>query len=504
MEIVAIKVSAKGSRATRQEDGIAPLTQHVLARFLIGCRRSSANFPQGMKFPTALSSAVSSNRNPRRAIRLLCVLAYAVFTVCSVAGASEGAHEVWMIDQSNTYDSDGNGSLDSGGTLYIFDGNEVAGNAAKKATPQVIDLGGVLANWVRTQTGSAPVRPHYVTFNAASTHAIISFVGTGHVLILEAATRKPVFVVDVGAQAHSALPSPDETYILVANQNGKLVQRISTNYKTNTFALDAAATLDLAAGVTPSGALKQAAGLRPDNAPIVALPDATSTLAVVTLRGGGLFVLNARSTPMAIVAEYTVATVEPSGLFPIQAGNKFYFNSGDMGMGVMEHQSILYSVPVGAFSTTPNPLPNTPAPKVVFDHGAMGSVDSHGMILTKHDSYLWVVDRSANSAIVVDPGTDLVVNEVEMAGALSNDPTPDLLAISPAGNRVYAALRGPNPLTGNNPDHHNAEGTTPGLGVIHVTHGGLAGRFAAIYRISHLDSAGIERADPHGIAVRSR
>jgi DNA-binding beta-propeller fold protein YncE len=409
-----------------------------------------------------------------------------------------------MIDQSNTHDSDGNGTLDSGGTLYIFDGDTVAGKAATKAKPEVIDLGGALANWIIAQTGSAPVRAHYVTFNATSTHAIIAFVGTGHVLIADAKTRKPLFVVDVGAQAHAALPSPDDTYILVANQNGKLVQRISTNYKTNTFTLDAAATLDLANGVTPSGAPKQAAGVRPDNAPIIALPDAASSLALVTLRGGGAFVINARSTPMAIVAEYTTATIEPSGLFGMRAGDKFYFNSGDMGMGVMDHQSVLYALPVDAFSTTPNLTPDIPMPKVVFDHGAMGNVDSHGMVLTKHDRYLWVADRLANSAMVVDPDTDLVVNEVEMAGALSDDPTPDLMAISPSGNRVYVSLRGPNPLTGNNPDHHNAEGTTPGLGVIQVTHGGLAGKLVSVYPISHVDNAGIERADPHAIAVRRR
>jgi len=34
--------------------------------------------------------------------------------------ADEANHEVWMIDQSNTYDSDGNGTLDSVGTLYVF------------------------------------------------------------------------------------------------------------------------------------------------------------------------------------------------------------------------------------------------------------------------------------------------------------------------------------------------------------------------------------------------
>jgi hypothetical protein len=283
-----------------------------------------------MKSLAAPPSDLSSNRHLSRPIRLLCVLGFAVSSLWSIACASEGAHEVWMIDQSNTYDSDGNGSLDSGGTLYIYDGNDLAGNAAKKATPRVIDLGGTLSKWVMTQTGTAPVRAHYVTFNVSFTHAIIAFVGTGHVLIVDAATRKPVFVVDAGAQAHAALPSPDHTYILVANQNGKLVQRISTNYKTNTFALEAAATIDLAAGVTPSGALKQAAGIRPDNAAVLALPDATGNFALVTLRGGGAFVLNARSTPMAIVAEYTTATIAPSGLFATQAGNKFYFNSGDM------------------------------------------------------------------------------------------------------------------------------------------------------------------------------
>jgi hypothetical protein len=37
-------------------------------------------------------------------------------------------------------------------------------------------------------------------------------------LIIEAATRTPVFVVDVGTQAHAVVPAPDESYILVANR----------------------------------------------------------------------------------------------------------------------------------------------------------------------------------------------------------------------------------------------------------------------------------------------
>src|ERR1041384_1564994 len=137
-------------------------------------------------------------------------LAAALLSALLASAADEPSHEVWVIDQSNTYDSDANGSLDSGGTLYIYDGKDLA------AKPQKIDLGGALAEQIKLTTGTVPVRPHIISFNASQTHAIVSFVASGHVLIFDAATRTPVFVLDVGAQAHAALHSPDETYVLVA------------------------------------------------------------------------------------------------------------------------------------------------------------------------------------------------------------------------------------------------------------------------------------------------
>ena len=57
-------------------------------------------------------------------------LAVTLLSPLPASAADEPNHEVWMIDQSNTYDSDGNGTLDSGGTLYIFNGNELAGQSA--------------------------------------------------------------------------------------------------------------------------------------------------------------------------------------------------------------------------------------------------------------------------------------------------------------------------------------------------------------------------------------
>jgi hypothetical protein len=63
------------------------------------------------------------------------------------------------------------------------------------------------------------------------------------------------------------------------------------------------------------------------------------------------------------------------------------------------------------------------------------------------------------------------------------------------------ALRGPNPLTGNAPGTNNAVGATPGLGIVKVKQGGRGGSVDAIVQISHVVD-GVERADPHGIAVR--
>jgi hypothetical protein len=87
---------------------------------------------------------------------------------------------------------------------------------------------------------------------------------------------------------------------------------------------------------------------------------------------------------------------------------------------------------------------------------------------------------------------------------VSDDPAPDLFGLSPAGHRVYVTLRGPNPLTGNNPMVNNARGSTPGLGVIRVLAGGRDGTLQSVFRISNVGAGGIERADPHGLAVRLR
>ena len=403
-------------------------------------------------------------------------------------------YEVWAIDQSDT-------TADGGGTLYIYQGRDLSGRHPEQAVPEVIDLGGEARTLCLAQTGSAPRRPHMTMFNTSHTHAIIAFVATGHVLFLDGVTREPVACIDAGVQAHAAMPTADESYVVVANQNGKLLQRIDTDYETNTFTLNSSYTLNLATCITPSGAPCEDAVLRPDNAPICPVIEESGRLTFVTLRGGGMFVVDSTSAPMRIVGEYDRSTVHPNGCGGVELQGKMYINAGG-GTAANPLESDLYSFPIRAFSYTPNP-PNSPAPRLGFSHDNRGFVDSHGAVLTKHDKYLWVADRAANRIIVVDTRRDTVVNEIDLVGSVSSDPAPDLMDISHNGNRAFVALRGPNPLTGNAPGVNNAVGSTPGVGVIKVEQNGRRGEFYAIAPISHIVD-GVERADPHALMVRHK
>lgn len=409
---------------------------------------------------------------------LLALAAASAFALAgaTMAGGGDGAHEVWAIDQSNT--------TTGGGTLYIYDGATLAGQAA--ASPEMIDLGRSVETFCVAATGTVPTRPHMLMFSHGDMHMVLAYVVSGHVLFMDAATRTPVGCIDVGAQAHAAFPSMDGRYVVVANQNGKLLQRIWTNWETHTFALDPVA-LNL-------GALENAQ--RPDNAPICPIVTDDGQFTFVTLRGGGLYLVRTgTAAPMEIVASYGKDDVHPNGCGGVQVANAMYINSGG-GTPANPVEADLYKF---VFDGT-----DWGGPELVFSHDARGFVDSHGATLTKHGRYLWLADRAANRIVILDTRTDTVVDELDLTGALSADPAPDLLASSPSGNRVYFTMRGPNPLTGNAPAVNNAVGATPGLGVVRVEQGGAGGVFQSLHRIAHPDAGGVERADPHAIGVRSK
>lgn len=425
-------------------------------------------------------------------------IGFCLLSGLATAAAAEKQYEVWAIDQSNSP------GKSFGGTLYVYQGKDLErGHQAAAAVPEKIDLSGEAAALCFAKTGANPVRPHMLAMNAGQSHAILSFVASGHVLILDAETRTPIDCLrtSVGAggarQVHFAIPSPDEKYIAVANQNGKLFERIDTNYATNSFVLNGAAAINLATCTTPNGQPCEAPALRPDNAPICPIIDAGSRYVFVTLRGGGLFVVDATATPMQIVAEYDLDTVHPNGCLGVQVGQKMYVDSGG---GTASH---LYGADIYAFPVTgffPANPPNVPAPAVVLSDAA-AEADAHGATLTKHQRYLWVADRGRNFLWVIDTRTDELVRTIPLAGNVSADPTPDLLATSPNGSHVFMSLRGPNPLTA---DPHVSTGSTPGVGVVKVQEGGSSGTFEALAPVTNVDGGGVERADIHALTIRMK
>ena len=344
---------------------------------------------------------------------LLGAVALGVVTLGLVgaAGARDGSgYEVWAVDQSNT-----NGTT-SGGTIHVYDGREPRRAGRVRRSGRSGSTSAAAVALCIAQTGTAPVRPHMLFFNAAESHAVLAFVASGHVLFLDADERTPLACIDVGVQAHAAVPAPDESYVVVANQNGKLLQRISTDYATNTFTLEPGATLDLANGTTPTGALRQDPVLRPDNAPICPLIDSTSRLDVRD--AARRRPLRRRQPGDADADRRRVRPARRSTATAAAASRRTgRCTSTRAAARPRTCPSSTSTRSRWRTSDCPRPLlcafeqPNTPAPKLVVSQDDREHTDAHGVTLTKHGRYLWVADRVGNRIVVIETETDQVVNE---------------------------------------------------------------------------------------------
>jgi hypothetical protein len=106
--------------------------------------------------------------------------------------------------------------------------------------------------------------------------------------------------------------------------------------------------------------------------------------------------------------------------------------------------------------------------------------------------YLWMGNRgNGDNVVILDMQTQEIVGQVADVGA-----APDLMDVSPAGDLVFATLRGPKALTGG----PSAIGQTPGVAVMLVDQGGAAGRRVAFIPIGQQGAD--SPTDPHAVAVR--
>jgi hypothetical protein len=406
-------------------------------------------------------------------------------------------HEVWLVDQSNspgkTY----------GGAIHIYQDEDLRYDAAG-ATDEIIDLGGQASALCFAETGANPVRPHMLAFNSTGSHGILSFVASGHVVIFDGPTREAVacFRTEVGAggarQAHAIWPAPDDSYVLVANQNGKKFERIATDYANEVFYQEPLATLNLATCTTPNGVPCQDPLLRPDNAPICPYVPANGFPAYISLRGGGMLAVDPRTTPMQIVAEYDAEHIPRDGCGFTEASG-FIFGGGGGGNPANPDGWLWYRVPQGGSELySPANPPNSPVPEILAHDDSIPR-DAHGVARSKQQKYVYFFDRAGNVVEIYRTSTGAYVKTENLVSPYSADPTVDLAGEAPDGKYVYLSTRGPNPLSG---DPHASTGTTPGLLVLELLQDGRDVVVRGLAPISNIDALGIQRADGHGVRVR--
>lgn len=251
------------------------------------------------------------------------------------------------------------------------------------------------------------------------------------------------------------------------------------------------------------------AGGRENNVPICPIPTSNGN-AYVTLGGGGLFVLDITSTPMAIEGEYGRAVIHGAGCGGIEANGKVFINEGSSGGGSgFDHSTFtIYAADDSAYDI-PN-LENYPIPDLVFQDptntrtlgnpvgpesnpsgqlpGISTRRDSHGAAVTADQMYLHVVDRIQNIVEVFNTKTfkhentyDLVSKDGESGrsgpaaacrkrsvlddgGLPLNDPSPDLMEFTPDGKYLAIAFRGPVPVSVS----HTAQGSCPVRKNMHI------------------------------------
>ena len=383
------------------------------------------------------------------------------------------AYEVWVTDQSDT-------AKESGGFLYVYDGAQLAADPAKTKPTLTLDVAKEINDFCQKSTQKNVRRPHMIFVTKDQRHALVSFL-SGHVLVMDTASKKPVACLSTGKNVHAAWPTPDQSMAIAANIAEKKLIRIWTNYQEGTFSFDPQKdVLDLQA---------LESGERPDNAPICPITDNTSTYAFVTLRGGGLLVVNVKKSPMTVTTTLTNNDIHPAGCGGYQIGNTMYLNSGG-GWPIAPLSYDVYAVGLSG-------LPDSISAKLMSSRDTSVS-DSHG--LWGIGRYLWNVDRAGNLIEIFDSVSNFSVGFIQLVGTQSDDPAPDLIDFSPDGNYAFVNLRGPNPLTGNHKDVNNAKGSTPGVAVIKVLHAGKGGELIGITRLTNMVE-GKEAADPHGLAV---
>ena len=411
-------------------------------------------------------------------------------------------YEVWGSDQSNSVPGETARGV-NGSWIWIWDGADieaqVAGgpdaaalgcagmagagpcdvNAVFPAGLAEIDADGTPTGSLRPQIG----RLHGMLVDPQNKYLTANLFAPGgaFVGIIDGRTKEAVALfrasgTSAGRSNHMSFWDEDGSAILIANLNGKILERIDVVRDAQGDIISA--TFDEGAGLgvgadmtitdrpkvyvgnnlagnpmigsiapgspdlgntTPNGACREngcsagangSAGGRPNNLIICPIPSETSDHTFMTLAGGGMLVVDHSTTPMSIVGEYGNQVINGAGCGGVEGDGSIYMNAGvsASGAGATHSTFTIYDVAL-QFPDAPSFNPeNTPAPTVVYadagntaTNGNLSGPASNATgqlpgITTRRDSHGMAKTTSGLWVHTVDR----IQNEVEVLGVANS------------------------------------------------------------------------------------
>ena len=352
-----------------------------------------------------------------------------------VPAEGQAAYEVWALDQGTN-------------TIYII--NPELEVAEVVELPEGIDM------------------PHMIDFTADYAYGFIASPASGNTAVIRVADREIVAVVETGPGSHMASVSPQDQVIVDVMGDGERVpgQLVELLFDRETETAEIGRSLIVREDpVFDAGTAEGHLGR-----PVCHDYTADGRYAYITfgpaLSDGVLALFDTES--FTIERVFNPEEVQGNcGTILSPDGSRFFVNGGSVEFGQW------YAI-------------DTETHEVIHQNSSRGT-DAHGVWFTPDGSELWMVNRHSSNAIIIDPETLEITDEIAFVGK-----SPDILAISPDSRYVFITLRGPNQRSG----PHAIAGTTPGVAVIDA-------QTREIVTIIEPDQ-GNEKSDFHGIGLVPR
>jgi len=418
-------------------------------------------------------------------------------------GASPVGYEVWGSDQSNSVPGESSRGV-NGSFIWIWDSVDVEAQAAGGPDAQAVGCAGMggapgpcdvndffpsgLVEYDADGSATGNTRPqigrlHGMLVDPQNKYLTANLFapGGGFVGIIDGRTKEAIALfrasgTSAGRSNHMSFWDEDGSSILIANLNGKILERIDVtrdadgNITAATFdegaGLGVAADMNItdrpkvylganmagnpmigsvAAGspdignTTPNGRCREngcsagtdgSEGGRPNNLIICPIPSETTDHTFVTLAGGGMFVVDHSTTPMSIVGEYGNQVINGAGCGGVEGDGSIYMNAGvsASGAGATHSTFTIYDIAL-EFPDGPSfNAENVPAPEVVIkeeDNTATNgnltgpAANNTGQlpgVTTRRDSH--GMARTTNDKWVHT--VDRIQNEVEVLGVANS------------------------------------------------------------------------------------